>query len=84
MRNFLYVCVLVGALAGWIFSLPAHAQTITGTIAGTVVDPSHAGVPGATVTLINQGTLAQRSMTSDAAGNFVFPAVLAGAVHRGG
>jgi hypothetical protein len=57
LTNFFCICLLTVALAGWIFSLPAHARTITGTTAGTVVDPSGAGVLRATGTFINQATV---------------------------
>ncbi len=55
------------------------AQTITGVISGTITDPSGQVIPGATVTLTNESTGDIRPATSDAAGNFVFPAVLPGA-----
>jgi hypothetical protein len=55
------------------------AQTITGVISGTVTDPSGQVIPGADVTLINEGTRDTRFMTADSAGNFVFPGLLPGA-----
>src|ERR1700743_453335 len=46
-----------------------HAQT--GSITGTVVDPSGAAIPGAQVQVINQATGdLTREATSDASGNF--------------
>ena len=41
--------------------LPARAQTLTGSLSGTVVDSSDAVLPGATVTLINDLSGDQRS-----------------------
>jgi hypothetical protein len=49
-----------------------YAQSTFGTILGTVHDASGALIPGATVTLVNTGTTAQRIVTSDGNGNFVF------------
>lgn len=51
---------------------PLYSQSTFGTILGTVHDASDAVVPGATVTLVNAGTSAQRIETSDGSGNFVF------------
>lgn len=46
-----------------------HAQT--GSITGTVVDPSGAAIPGAQVKIINQATGdLTREATSDGSGNF--------------
>lgn len=43
-----------------------------GTIHGTVLDPSGAVVPGATITIHNPVTGVQQTTSSDNAGNFVF------------
>jgi hypothetical protein len=48
------------------------AQSTFGTILGTVHDASGAVIPGAAVTLLNTGTSAQREVTTDGSGNFVF------------
>ena len=39
----------------------SSAQTTSGVIAGTVLDPQGAIVPGATVTVINEGTTEART-----------------------
>ncbi len=49
---------------------PALAQSFTGTIAGSVKDPSGAVVPHATVTIINQQTSRQDSVTADLEGRY--------------
>lgn len=54
-------------------SVPLVAQKITGTILGTVTDPSGAAISGATVTERNTATGAARTTTTGAAGNFAFP-----------
>src|SRR5688500_8916933 len=53
--------------------LPAAviAQTVTGTISGTVVDQQGQVVPGATVTVVNEATSDARVAVTDAQGNFL-------------
>jgi hypothetical protein len=48
----------------------AFAQSVTGTISGTVVDPQGQVIPGATVTIINEATNDTRVVVSDERGNF--------------
>src|SRR5262249_19201678 len=60
---------LVGA-----FARPALAQN-TGVIEGLVADDSGAILPGATVTLKNTETGAERTGTTDSEGRYRFPAL---------
>src|SRR5262249_21081399 len=53
----------------------ATAQTNTGTVSGTVGDAQGQRVPGATVTLTNEGTGVARTATSDPGGGFKYLAV---------
>ncbi len=53
-------------------------QTITGSISGTIADPSGAAVPAASVTLMHESTRLERLVESNAIGGFVFPAVAPG------
>lgn len=53
----------------------AFAQFITGSVSGTVRDPSGAVVPKADVTLINEATNNTRTVLSDSAGYFTFAGV---------
>lgn len=46
----------------------AHAQTVTGAISGTVLDPSNAVVPKATVVTINTETGVRTSTTTNSSG----------------
>jgi hypothetical protein len=54
-------------------SVPLIAQKITGTILGTVTDPSGAAISGATVTAHNTATGETRTATTGSAGTYVFP-----------
>jgi hypothetical protein len=61
------LCLLVTLLAGW----SANAQQITGSIRGTVVDPSGALVQGASVIATQTETGLTRSTTADHSGAYV-------------
>ena len=68
---------LVTAATGILFIAPAaYGQGITtGTITGTVVDPSGAAIPNAQVTATSTTQGTKRETTSGAAGEFSFYAV---------
>mgnify|MGYP005857320313 CR=1 FL=1 len=69
-RNFAVaavLCILVATLAT---VPPLSGQSTQATILGIVVDASGAGVPGATVTVKNEGTNAIRTVTTDDSGNY--------------
>ncbi|HEX5475254.1 MAG TPA: carboxypeptidase regulatory-like domain-containing protein [Vicinamibacterales bacterium] len=51
---------------------PAVAQRTTATLRGTVTDPTHAIVPGATVTITNHDTGLTRTMPTNEAGVYSF------------
>jgi hypothetical protein len=53
----------------------AAAQTVTGTISGTVVDASDSAIVGATVTIINAKTGDKRTVTTNESGGFSVPAL---------
>ena len=59
-------------------SLTANAQTIRGTITGTVADSSDSAVPAATVSLTNALTSEKRTAKPETNGDFIFTAVLPG------
>ena len=69
------VVLLMVSLA---FSTPAFAQFDSGQISGFVRDPQHAALPGATVTLMNEGTSAKRNAVTNTSGYYVFPDVPVG------
>ena len=62
--RFAFLILLTG------FAATLQAQSTFGTILGTVKDVTGAVVPGATITLTNKGTTAQRTATSDGSGEF--------------
>jgi hypothetical protein len=65
-------------IAALLIFLPcAHAQ-LSGSLSGTVTDPSGSVVPSAKVTLTNQASREQREITSNKDGYFAFAAVLPG------
>jgi len=61
-----------------ILGLPLSAQTSYGSIVGAITDPSGAGVPGASVVLVNIGTSERRTAESDQSGNYQFVNLLPG------
>lgn len=58
------------SLALLLATLPALAQTISGRIDGHVTDSSGGVLPGATVTVVNEGTGFTRTLVTDEAGLF--------------
>ena len=68
---------LFGLLLFLISSSSSWAQT-TGTIRGTVTDPSGAVVPGASVTATQVDTTVSRAMTTNESGEYEFPALPVG------
>jgi outer membrane receptor protein involved in Fe transport len=59
-------------LAALVSACLSLAQQITGSVTGTVTDPAGAAVSGAMVKLVNTGTDATQSASTDAEGNFRF------------
>jgi hypothetical protein len=56
---------------GLVSESPLAAQTISGQISGTVTDGSEGRLPGVVVTVINDGTQATRTATTDEQGGWV-------------
>ncbi len=54
------------------------AQTVTGTITGTIADQSGLAISGAVVTMVHEATRDTREATTSAAGDFVFTALAPG------
>jgi hypothetical protein len=49
-----------------------YAQSITGSLTGSIIDPTDAAIAGASLTLRNPATGAERTLSSDQAGRFFF------------
>jgi Carboxypeptidase regulatory-like domain/TonB dependent receptor len=67
-------------LAVYVFTIApgTRAQTITGTIVGTVLDTQGAVIPNATISAKNRDTGLERSAMSESAGEFTIASVPAG------
>jgi len=72
--KWVWLCLVVLTLCG----SPAWAQTITGSVRGTVTDPSGAVVPGAHVTITNTGTGVTGHTVSDKSGLYNFEFLVIG------
>ncbi|HET9178563.1 MAG TPA: TonB-dependent receptor [Terriglobia bacterium] len=77
-----FVCSVV--FAGLVFAMILAApragitQVLYGTLVGHVADPSGAAVPGAKVTIINQGTTISTQATTNSSGDYTFSTIVAG------
>ena len=69
------LCVIALSLG---LAASAAAQSVSGTILGTVTDSSGATVPGAKVTIVNEGTGLTRVLTADSNGEYTAPALPTG------
>ena len=61
------------ACAGVLFSVPATAQSVYGTLFGTVTDKTGAAVPGAAVTVKDEAKGTVVNVTSNASGDYSVP-----------
>ncbi|MCA1606551.1 MAG: carboxypeptidase regulatory-like domain-containing protein, partial [Acidobacteria bacterium] len=69
----LILAALVSILAVWAMPASVQAQTVTGTMQGTVTDQSGAVIPGVTVTLRNVETGQERVVTTNDEGAYNAP-----------
>ena len=69
MRTLISVLLAIG------ISIPTLAQTSSGRIVGTVLDPSGAIVKGANVSILNERTNREQSTTTGDNGNYAFTAL---------
>ncbi len=66
----LFRTIAVAALVCACPALTLYAQNVTGTIVGTVTDPSGAPIAGASVTVTDVNTQVTQKVTTDTAGNY--------------
>lgn len=78
MKRFTPYRVLLIGLIGVVLVGIAAAQEFRGTIAGTVLDPNGAAVPGATVTVKNNETNVTNTVTANSSGAYTVPFLLPG------
>jgi hypothetical protein len=69
-------CLEMALVCG--FTMPMLAQFTTARLSGTVLDPSGAALPGATVTVQNELTTYKRDATTNSAGEYLFPVLPVG------
>jgi hypothetical protein len=75
MKNYLRVVFALAVI--FVLCHPAHAA-ITGTISGTVTDPTGAAVPGVTVVALNEDTGVKVQVMTDGRGFYSFTALNVG------
>ena len=80
MSNYILAGIRLSIVAAAVLiaTLPGAAQSITGSISGTVVDPNGGVVPGAKVMLTNKNVGDSRVVTTNEEGRFTFAAVQPG------
>src|SRR5262249_27811352 len=72
--NFLVVCLCL-----WSANVALGQGASTGSVQGTITDPSNAAVAGATITLTDVSTNTERTAVTNDAGRYIFPNVPPGA-----
>ena len=72
------VACIRGVLLGLLFAAAVFAQRDLGTIAGTVTDPTGAGIPNAKITITEVATNLSYDVISSAAGEYTRPALKPG------
>jgi hypothetical protein len=77
LRHFKSAALLIAVLLLFA-SVPSQAQTVTGTILGTVLDTSGSAVPNAQIAITNQDTGVSRSAISTSEGIYNVPSLLPG------
>lgn len=72
------IALVACAAAAALMPAPAAAQTLYGSVVGTVSDPQKAALPGVAVTATNPGTGLKLEAVTDASGNYTFRNLLPG------
>ena len=71
VRRRLFTLLLSSTLL--LIAAAVHAQSVSGTVLGTVTDASGSVMAGAKIAVINEGTGLTRNVVSDAAGEYTAP-----------
>lgn len=74
-RHILFPMLLIVTLFVTLSAPEARAQTTTGSIYGSVSDPTGGVIPHASVTATNAATGSTHKAASDGSGNYIFPAL---------
>ena len=69
-RTFLTIQIIFGLILFAGLHSRAYGQVLTGSIVGTVTDPSGAVIPNSAITVTNTGTSQTRTDTTDGGGRF--------------
>ena len=77
MKDVRFGTAVIAVLAIIAMATPGWAQS-TGAIQGNITDAQGAVVPGATITVRNVATGVERSLVSDAAGDYLAPSLAPG------
>ena len=77
-KSLVAVCLIAAAAAMVLIPQPVAAQTLYGSIVGTVSDPQGASLPGVTVTATNTGTALKVEAVTDERGSYTFRNLLPG------
>jgi hypothetical protein len=72
VSRMLFPRLAAALLAAVVFTANVYGQAFTATLAGVVVDPNDAAIPGAIVKIRNQATNDTRQMSTSAEGRYVF------------
>lgn len=73
-----WLCVASVILGVLILCTPLHAQFTSGSITGTVFDPSGAALPGAVITATNTATNITQTVSTNSSGDFTMPSLQPG------
>ena len=70
--------ILAGLVCTLFLSMPAMAQSVSGSISGIVMDSSSAVIPGVAISLSNERTGDSRGLMTNEQGRFIFSAIQPG------
>ncbi|MCX6613571.1 MAG: carboxypeptidase-like regulatory domain-containing protein, partial [Acidobacteria bacterium] len=75
-NRFLWLCLLTAMI--FASATQSSAQTLYGSIVGTITDASNASIPDATVTIKGKDTGVNRTTTTNSEGGFTIPTIQGG------